>query len=164
MMAGYYVPNAIKLGTEMRNDYKIEYLKFSLLVEEDWPPVQVESLPTKKVEGFFEVIVPPFFLQDLSCGDIITVRKNNDRVTSWSHIYKSQRSTIWLLDNNSYEQLEVYLENLKNLGCNIERLEKIGLFSIDVPENIDVEEIINYLEEEDVAVAYPSYRLNDTLD
>lgn len=147
----------------MKDNDTFEYLMFPLSIEEDWPPVNLESLPVKPIDGFFEISVPPFFLKNLSCGDIITVDMSSDKtVRNWEYVKKSKRSTIWLLNINNYEYLDIHLSNFKKQKCNIEEFEQIGLFSIDVPQEAnkqDINIILDHLEEERVAIAYPSYRL-----
>ena len=58
----------------------------------DWPPVGVERIPTEEIDDGFRILVPPFFVKNLSVDDVI--RPNLDAVNGlvfdWEHIKRSQ--------------------------------------------------------------------------
>ncbi|AGI08819.1 protein of unknown function (DUF4265) [Xanthomonas citri pv. citri] len=97
----------------------------------------------------------------MSVGDLITIQRDSEGdVISWSHLVKSSRSTLWLMAYGDYS-VEGVLDGLKRLGCNVEDLKQFRYFSIDVPEDCslaDLDQCLDGLDEENSALAYPSFR------
>jgi hypothetical protein len=127
-------------------------------------PVRSETLHAEAVEGAFRVTNAPFFVSDLSCGDIIEITSQNQgEILEWRHVSRSDRSTIWLLSLSGLD-LAATIEGLKELGCRVEGLPQVGIHSVDAPTSISAESIdsiISTLDEKDVAVAYPAWRHKD---
>ena len=135
-------------------------LLFVLQVEEGWPPVGKEGLNCTVCKGGYRVDVPPFFIKDLSVGDVITVQRNGaGDIVAWSHVRKSQRSTVWILVNGD-ESIEDAIECLKRLQCNIERFTQYRYFAVDVPEECPVTSLDECLDSigERARVVFPSFR------
>lgn len=101
------------------------------------------------------------FIKEMSVGDLITIQRDSEGdVISWSHLVKSSRSTLWLMAYGDYS-VEGVLDGLKRLGCNVEDLKQFRYFSIDVPEDCslaDLDQCLDGLDEENSALAYPSFR------
>lgn len=138
-------------------------LTFALDVEDDWPPVASECLPFARVDDGYRLLVAPLFVKDLSVGDVLacTFVGETHEVQSWRHVAKSDRSTYWLLGHVDNEALPDGLARLRALGCNTASGEQLGVHSVDVPADIDIEavdEILDELEEAGVPVACPSDR------
>lgn len=136
-------------------------LTFRLEVVEGWPPVAAECLPCKKDKEKYRILSPPFFIKDLSVGDVIEITETDqDQVYAWKHVAKSGRSTVWVMLLGS-SNIEDRISQLKELGCNVERLLDRSLLSIDIPEAVRREVVdlcLSSLNPEEVAVAYPSWR------
>lgn len=134
---------------------------FSLDIDDEWPPVAVECMDCNIVQDGLQVRVPPFFLKDLSVGDVIDVTKDeHGNVVTWSHRSRSSRSTIWIM-LLAPRSIESTLDRLKAMQCNVERFAEYKLFAIDVPEDCPLSQVDACLEEiegEDVVVVYPSLR------
>jgi hypothetical protein len=138
-------------------------LVFQLDVEDDWPPVAVESLPFRVAHEGYVAMVPPLFVKELSVGDVIDVthEAGSGRVLSWRHVKKSGRSTIWLLRLKPSNAIETALAALRGLGCNTVGLEDAGVYSVEVPESLPMEAVdavLGHLDSDSVAVAFPSMR------
>jgi len=140
---------------------KSNELVFVLEVDDGWPPVATESLVCTPLSAGFKIEVPPFFIKNMSVGDVIQVDRNvKGEVVSWSHIVKSRRSTMWIMVTN-HHKIEDSIECLKNLKCNVERFAEFNYFSIDIPENCAIEsldECLDALEEANVPVVFSSLR------
>lgn len=141
----------------------VVYLSFPLEVEDDWPPVAVEALPFKATPAGLVALVPPIFVGGLSVGDVIKVElePDTDRVMTWAHVASSGNTTVWLLRTGPSDTIEPVLDRLRTLGCNTVGLEGVGAFSVDVPESIEmsaVDSILEGLDSDSVAVAFPSLR------
>ena len=137
-------------------------LKFGLDVEDGWPPVAFESLPFQVTEVGYLALSAPLFLKDLSAEDVISARlsENND-VESWEHIGRSQRSTVWLLRLKTPNNIHEVLARARAITCNTAGVDSLGCYNIDVPTDIpiaEVDAILADLDEDAVAVAFPSLR------
>lgn len=137
-------------------------LQFPLDVEDDWPPVAIESLPFDVTTTGLEALVAPMFIADLSAHDILEVEKDEQGyVRSWRQRKRSDHSTIWLLRIAQTDAIPACLESVRALGCNTSSLEQFGCHSIDVPGTVSinrVDEVLSHLPEDQVAIAYPSMR------
>lgn len=139
-------------------------LGFALKVENDWPPAAVESLPfTTGLVERYRLTKPPLFVKDLSVDDVIAVKKFDldGNVVSWRHVVRSKRTTIWMLRLRQTTSINQALGELRKLGCNTVGLDHVGCYSIDVPENLGIEEVdkvFSILDSECVAIAFPSMR------
>lgn len=141
---------------------KVINLSFVLDVDDDWPPVSIESIPCKVVDDGYQVQAAPLFVKNISVDDVIEVNLDSfGYVDSWNCIKQSENSTIWILRLAEENRIESTLENLRGLGCNTVRLPQYGIYSVDVPGNVGIAEIDKCLAELDpecVAIAYPSFR------
>lgn len=140
-------------------------LKFPLVVDDDWPPVQIEALISKRSGNNYCIEVAPFFVKGLSYEDVISVLfDDHGQVAQWEYIKQSGNSTIWLAQLDDAPALEKVLSNLRDLGCHTARLQQFKIYSINVPASVeiaDVDACIAQLVESTVAVAYPSFRHAD---
>lgn len=147
------------------NDKETELL-FILDVEDGWPPVSIEGIPCKVVNGTHQIKAAPLFVKDISVDDIIEVVFDSfGKVSSWHHVQKSNRSTIWLLRTAGTQNIDVILQELRALDCNTVRLPQYGSYSIDVPAEVEMQEVDFFLAKLDpnsVSVAYPSFRHEDS--
>jgi hypothetical protein len=140
----------------------VQSLSFQLEVEEGWPPVAVESLPFRVAGGGYECQVAPLYVKDLAIGDLIEAAYDEDgTVSTWSHLRRSNHSTIWLLRTKSPNNLPDVLRRLRVLGCSTVGLEAEGSYAIDVPGELKlsvVDEVLATLDTNAVATAFPAIR------
>ena len=140
-------------------------LNFPLDVEDGWPPIAVESMPFEVVDGHFRSLATPLFVRRLSRDDIIdAVRDEHGNVSEWRHVKKSARTTVWLLRQRADNKMPHYLDQFRSAGCSIVDLSKYGCYAVDVPADIPisiVDEIISKMDQDEVAVAFPSMRHQD---
>ena len=137
-------------------------VSFALQQEDDWPPVAVEWLPCTRQRDGYRVESPPLFVKGLSCGDVLSLEKDeHGHVSSWSYVRRSDRTTIWLGRIGRTDQIDPLLAKLRALNCNTVDLAEYGRYSIDVPAQcpIDaVDALLATLDETKVAVVFPSFR------
>ncbi|HRK47243.1 MAG TPA: DUF4265 domain-containing protein [Nocardioides sp.] len=135
---------------------------FQLDVEEEWPPVGIESVPCELRDGDYRVLVSPLFVKNLSVGDVISAELNADgAVRTWRHVQRSDHTTVWLLRLAANNNLDDVLTRLRGLGCNTVSLPQAGCYSVDVPGSVDiadVDAVLSMLDESAVGVAFPSMR------
>lgn len=159
--------SAVHLATNRDREMKakpndVVSLKFGLEIEDGWPPVAVESLPFRVTEAGYLALSAPLFVKDMSAGDVISVRlSENDDVESWEHVCRSQRSTVWLLRLKTPNRIDESLARARAMTCNTAAVDSLGCYNIDVPADVpmaDVDAILADLDEDAVAVAFPSLR------
>jgi Domain of unknown function (DUF4265) len=133
-----------------------------LTVVDGWPPVGVEGLPCTVVKLGYRVENPPLFVRDLSAGDVIAVNRDDlGDVVSWETRERSRHTTVWLLRKKTPNNIDEVLCALRSLHCNTVRLPEYGCYSIDVPAECDISQVdkrLSLLNEEEVAIAFPSFR------
>lgn len=136
-------------------------LLFKLDVVDGWPPVGKEGVPCRNRNGAFEITVPPFFIKNLSVGDVIEVQRDAEGdVVCWAHVFRSARSALAIMVTGGYS-IEPTVRKFLDVGCNVERLFESRYLSIDVPAEVSAEEIDRIIEEADeefVSVTFPSFR------
>jgi len=137
-------------------------LRFDLHVEDGWPPVSVENVPATVKGNGWRITAPPLFVGSLSVGDVIAaVINDRGSVASYTHIERSENSTLWLLRTASPNNIHSVLAALRAKGCNTVRLEDFGCYSVDVPATVSASEldaVLSELDTDAAAVAYPSFR------
>jgi hypothetical protein len=142
-------------------------LSFQLEVADGWPPVSVENLQCTPLSKGFQIDSIPLFVKGLSVGDIIsTIPDEEGRIWEWSHIEKSNRTTIWLgrLASGGQAEIDTLLLALSELNCNSTGNRSLGCFAIDVPPECLIQKVDSYLESlssDQVAVVFPSFRLDE---
>lgn len=145
----------------MKSDRDRVELLFDLMPEGDWPPVAKECLIFSKDAEGYRVEVPPFFVGGISVGDVLSIDDGErGNVVSWAQIRASERSTVWVMFFGDFPYAEE-IKCLQELGCNVEELKRFRYISIDVPEISIVDKVddcLAHLNEEQVAIAYPSLR------
>jgi hypothetical protein len=141
------------------------FLQFPLDVEDEWPPVGSESLPFEQLAKGYKCLSAPLFVKDISVGDVLDVETDRDGFVSfWTHLERSNRSTVWLLRLQGDPPIELCLQSLRSLGCNTTGVDSFGCYSIDVPPSLkmsDADQILDELDPELVAIAFPSLRHPD---
>jgi len=109
-----------------------------------------------------EALVPPLFLKDLAVGDVITADLDDEGwVSSWSHVKRSDHSTIWLLRMGEDPERALCLEAVRALGCDTAGSDQLGSYAIDVPGSIPIpaiDDILARLDRGSTAVAFPAMR------
>ena len=136
-------------------------LQFPLEVEDGWPPVGSEALPFLKSTVGYKALVAPLFVKNLSVGDIINAKLDRDgNVSEWKHINMSHRSVIWALRTDDGDNIEEILGKLRLLGCNTTGVDAFGIYSIDIPEDLDIAAVDAIISElnNSATVAFPSWR------
>jgi uncharacterized surface anchored protein len=140
---------------------KFIHLIFPLQIDDGWPPVGKESLVFTKADAGYQLKTAPLFVKDLSVDDVLAVIATNEmEVESWQHVFRSGRSTAWIMDFGDPALPDV-LQQLRGLDCNIEHLIQFDYYAVDVPAEAPsgvVEACLDLLAEETAPVAYPSWR------
>lgn len=124
-------------------------INFKLQPDADgYPPVAVESLWANPVGRAFEIDSIPFFTRDATVGDMV-------------HAVPDQTGALWFdsVEHRSPHSLirVVFFEpecepsviaRLKALGCSTEGMQTFKLLAIDVPADVELSDVQDYLRTE----------------
>ena len=143
----------------------MECLRFALDVEEDWPPVAIESVQCAVHGDIYELLNAPFFIKGLAWGDKFRAVPDsvNGCIFEFEIVEESGHSLVWVL-KNSDSDFSNGRAALAQLGCRVEALPAFALWSVDVPPLADeasVELVLDELEEDGFAVAVPVWRYDE---
>lgn len=144
-------------------------LSFQLEVEDGWPPAAVECLPCEEVPGGFRIRAAPLFVKGLSVGDVIRASPDEEsRVWEWEHLSLSAHTTVWILRCGPVRaDIERLLARLRAVNCNTVSCDEFGCHAVDVPPECpiaSVDEILDGVDTDDIAIAFPSFRHQDGAD
>jgi hypothetical protein len=144
------------------------HLNFPLTVEDGWPPVGLECLLVNRTALGYEVQAAPLFIRDVSVGDVLSVTFDSEgRVAAYRHEARAKNSTIWLLYlDREKENVAPFLVELRSVGCDTTSMDDLGCYAVSVPESTPMESvdaILAQLDQDAVAVAFPSMRHEDDL-
>jgi hypothetical protein len=124
---------------------------FKLIKDEDnYPPDDYESLwalPNSK--DYLEIDNIPFFVQGISCGDVVDVSNVNGELLFRSVVKKSRNSTLRLICFDLSKVAEIR-SALSGLGCSSELSHIQGLIAVDVPKQCDYSTIKTYLDQKEI--------------
>lgn len=121
--------------------------------ENDYPPARSERLWAKKVDdNLFEIDNTPFFVTGLACGDKVSTEEKDGVLYYQDTKEYSGNSTLRVvaheLEGRETEELIKELrEELEKLGCDTELSHIPNLIAVNVPKDISLKKIINYLAE-----------------
>jgi|GEM_PF-2554579 len=145
----------------------VESVKLSIELTEEQRegyPVSSESLWFDKVKNGYQLKNIPFFIDDLSFDDVISVSEITEGYYEIiSIVEKSLNSTIWLCFSVDTEaEKKVFLDQISKLDCGYESGVLEGYVTVNVPEKVNIDKVysmIDKAEKIDILVAdYPSIR------
>jgi hypothetical protein len=127
---------------------------FKLDQEDGYPPVVVESLWTEAIGDGSTYLIDsiPFYVKIATLGDKISVTDEDGRLWFKSVLEISRNSLIRAVMFVEAERGRV-VEHLREMGCSIEMLESRNLVAINVPADVrllDVQQFLALLAERDV--------------
>jgi hypothetical protein len=131
------------------NDRK-EYKKIAFYLEQDdegYPPCNVETLWVTEIEpGLYRIDNIPFYVQGISFKDIVSVEEVEDEIYFKQLVTPSGHSVLHVVVFDE-SKIDVLLKTLKHMSCDIEQSNIPILFSVDIPESIDIQPIIDFLQQ-----------------
>ncbi|MFJ4347442.1 DUF4265 domain-containing protein [Pseudomonas sp. NPDC089401] len=131
----------------------MEKVYIELKVVDGYPPVRVESVWAEKVaENVYKVSNIPFYSKQVCLDDEVRTSRGIDGEAVFVGIESDEgNSTVRIIFFGDNESLSLLiLADLSGMGCSWEGLSK-KFFSVNVPENIDFEQIVGYLEKKSEA-------------
>ncbi|MFD8809337.1 DUF4265 domain-containing protein [Streptomyces sp. NPDC059597] len=124
---------------------EIPYVKvhFRMEVEDDWPPVSVESLWAVDLgDGTVRLDNVPWFVRGVACGDVVTTEADEEGVRWGGAVVRhSENCTVRLIvlrDGGSGAARQSVLNAFRELGVEGEGIERFGMVALDVPPTADL--------------------------
>lgn len=124
-------------------------INFKLTVEDDWPPVAIESLNCIVIsDKLVKITNTPFFAESVANGDIVRVSKDeNTKSLIFEEVVEfsgSSAISIILIDIQLRNELCEYFESA---GCMLEYGEICGyhILAVEIPKGIGLEKLVFYL-------------------
>lgn len=115
--------------------------------EDDYPPNDYEGLWATPVEnGHYSVDNIPFFVRDISPGDIISIKDEEGKLFFDSVVAASTSSVIRVIvyDEGNVPMLR---DSLHNLGCETEQSHIANLISVEIGQEVDFDTVTHFLNE-----------------
>lgn len=117
---------------------------------DDYPPAEVERLWARTLEdGSFEIDNIPFFVRDISVGDVVSARSQEGEWEFSELLRASGNSTLRVIVFDP-AQVASTREYLQAQGCSSE-LHTSKLLSVDVPAQVDLWAIRDWLSRQEAA-------------
>ncbi len=121
---------------------------FKLIKDADgYPPAEWESVwAIPKEDGLFEIDNVPFYTKNISCGDLVSVKIEDDEYHFNQLIKESKHTTIRVIifDPNVVQEVR---DKLTTLGCSSELSHISKFIAVDIPANVDINIVTKYLDE-----------------
>lgn len=114
--------------------------------EEDYPPVDYERLWARPLgEGLFEIDNIPFFVRDISVGDVVAAQQGEEEAVFSALVRESGSSTLRVIvfDPTHVENVR---RRLQEFGCSTE-LNVSKMLGVDVPAQVDLQAVRAWLME-----------------
>lgn len=120
--------------------------------EDDWPPATVESVwaAPGPSEGQYIIDNAPFFIRDATVGDIVQVREEEGNLWFEKTVQGSTNSLLRVIvfDPGKIEEIR---QHLKSLGCYAEVLPNFKMVAVDIPIDVKLSTVQDYLQKESEA-------------
>ena len=114
--------------------------------DEGFPPCDIEGVwATETVDGCYVLDNIPFFAREATYGDMVQVRREGGEYFYHSTIERSGNSLFRIMlygDSNP----EFVMEELQDLGCQVEQSHIPELIAVGIPPNADFPKIKGYLD------------------
>ena len=132
-----------------------DLVKIHFRLEQDddgYPPVSTESLWAMPGPETGEYVIDniPFFAHEVTIGDTVTVAEE-DGLRWFDALVRRSSSSLLRAVFFVEAQMERVSQHLTALGCSVEYMKAYKLLAIDVPSNVKLASIQDYLGEEAAA-------------
>lgn len=124
-------------------------INFKLQPDADgYPPIAVESLWAKPIGGQFEIDSIPFFTRDATVGDLVRAVPDSTGTLWFESVEQSSRRSLIRVVFVEPDCEQSAVVSLKALGCGTEGMKAFKLLAVDVPANVDIGDVQDYLRAE----------------
>lgn len=113
--------------------------------EDGYPPVSVESLWARELNGFYVIDSIPFFTSEATVGDIVCARRDHENVLWFESVEVASLSSLVRVVFFDVTFANAIAEILSRIGCGVEHLREFKLLAVDVPASVDLSEVQDIL-------------------
>lgn len=136
---------------------------FSLEVEDDWPPYDVEHLWAEDHPHGYRIANVPFFVKGVALGDVISGSVDKDGyIRDWRVVEPSANSTVWIMELSATD----VGGRLERLGCDFERADPFNLIAVNVGPSVGestfFETFVDLEDRSAIEIAVPANRFAQT--
>lgn len=118
---------------------------FPLVDDEGWPPYPAETIDAVLIaHDLAELRGVPWFVTDISRGDIVRVRRDGIGYVGGGIVSRSGHSTVHVLATSEAE-LAPIVQRLDQLGTRVASGLTPPMLAVDVPESCSLDEVLRVL-------------------
>lgn len=130
--------------TESRGPERVDVL-FPLVDEDEWPPYPAESVEAELIaHDLAEIVAVPWFLTNLSRGDIVRVRHDGIGYVGGVIVSRGGHSTLHVMAATD-DELAPVMRALADLGARVSSGLEPPMLAVDVPESASLAEVVRVL-------------------
>lgn len=132
--------------TTANQDERFQRITFYLEQDKDgYPPAASETLWARELDGnLFQIDNIPFFVIGVSYEDVVTASYIDNQLCFDEVVHASGHSTVRVVVYDE-SQMQPLRQSLQNYGCSDELSHLPNLVSIDIPPEIELSQIIDFL-------------------
>lgn len=132
-----------EIGNECNDMHERIFFRLSK-GEDGYPPNEWESLWGIKLTDYqFQIDNIPFFIRDISLGDIVIAKRQEQEWHFQRILKRSQNSVMRIIVFDPAEVVPLRNE-LQNLGCTTESFKR--LLAVDIPRSVSISIIDRFLQ------------------
>jgi hypothetical protein len=115
--------------------------------EDGYPPVTIETVWARRLGTSDEYVIDnlPFFARDATLGDVVRAKSTPSGLVFEEVVKWSPNSLIRVVVYDPSEMKEIR-RKLKELGCSTEEFAERQLIAVDVPGDVKLASVQEYLE------------------
>lgn len=118
---------------------------FPLVDEDEWPPYPAESVEAVLIaHDLAEIVAVPWFLTNLSRGDIVRVRHDGIGYVGGVIVSRGGHSTLHVMAAGDDELVPV-VRALADLGASVRSGLEPPMLAVDVPERASLSQVVQVL-------------------
>jgi hypothetical protein len=132
----------------MTQNQEEQFRKIAFYIEQDedgYPPDTLETLWGRQLdENLFQIDNIPFFVVGVSCEDIVTASYFDNQWYFDKVVRASGHSTVRVVVYDE-KQMQPLRQSLRDYGCSSELSHLPRLVSVDIPPEIELSQVIDFL-------------------
>lgn len=118
---------------------------FPLVDEDEWPPYPAESVEAVLIaHDLAEIVAVPWFLTNLSRGDIVRVRHDGIGYVGGVIVSRGGHSTLHVMAADD-DELAPVMRALADLGAQVSSGLEPPMLAVDVPEAASLDRVVRVL-------------------
>ncbi len=122
---------------------------FKLTQDEDgYPPISYESVWAARQGAHYQLDNIPFFTREATCGDVVEATAVDGELWFARVVQDSRSSLLRAVSFDGTDPAAIRAE-LERLGCSTKWAQQFRLIAINVPADVAIEPLLEYLKREE---------------